>query len=47
MRSTLLVSAVAKSIQEHLGSHMQVLSHIADRLKDLHAAGYVHRDIKP
>ena len=47
MRSTLLVSAVAKSIQEHLGSHVQVLSHIADRLKDLHAAGYVHRDIKP
>ncbi|NJR41652.1 MAG: protein kinase [Akkermansiaceae bacterium] len=26
---------------------MQVLVHVATRLRDMHAAGYVHRDIKP
>jgi eukaryotic-like serine/threonine-protein kinase len=26
---------------------MQVLAHVATRLRDMHAAGYVHRDIKP
>ena len=28
-------------------SVLQVLSHIAERVKSLHEAGYVHRDIKP
>ena len=26
---------------------MQVLTHVSERLKDLHECGYVHRDIKP
>ena len=25
----------------------QVIHHIAERLQDLHAAGYCHRDLKP
>ena len=27
--------------------HVQVLAHVADRVRQLHAAGYVHRDLKP
>jgi serine/threonine protein kinase len=36
-----------KGTRNTRNAYMQVLSHIAERLKDLHEAGYAHRDIKP
>lgn len=34
-------------LTRNFGTGIQVLTHVAERLKDLHAAGYAHRDIKP
>lgn len=46
-RSTATQTSTCVLCRTPLHFLMQVLSHVAERLKDLHRAGYVHRDIKP